>query len=1168
MACAASCSDIDELVRPPDLDPGRARGAADLPGGVDDADAGSPWAAGDGDVDVGVGVDVDVDGLATAADTVYLPDAPDSDDAGFPPRDGAGRGEGDAAGAAGPADTASTADAVDAADDEDAFADGDDSSPGSDGSDGTDDASSDGADQQGPGDAPLSADGQVDDLNGPLDAESPDTEGDGTDVDAALPSDAPPADVEAPDVAKDVPADPKVCPYGLLPKQLGCRQLGPCAGKVAVACKGAQAICDYSAVAGFEPFELTCDGIDNDCNGKTDDELSKPAAKGWAAKGVCLFAVKVCHGVAGWQEPLASEVKGYEPIEVSCDGLDNDCDGLTDSSLASPIPGAGPAIGVCAGAKQTCIKGVWQLPKPAEIQGFEPVELTCDGQDNDCDGVTDEGVQPSGPLPFVALNAGVCTNAPPQCVGGAWAPPDYAAFTASLPAALTSTYELVETRCDGLDNDCDGLTDEQLTGPLAGKQLGLCAGLTQVCYGAIGFGEPNFLALPGYQATPELTCDGFDNDCDGATDEDAACPLWQRGGGGSGRLSVSASGDRVAVSHRTGWALVDAASGGAWLHRFDHANEIDDVAIAANGSAVASVGLDHVLRVVQVASSKGGGLMAKPWIAIDAPGQRWRRVVFDGGGARLAIGDANGAVRLYSLPLQQQLLLLFGHEAPISALAFGRAGTELDKAIYSGDVKGRLRRWGLPGGESAQFSSEGAAIVDLATSVTETALLVARADGAVRLRALPAGQVLATALVGSAAACLWLGDGGSLIARADGSLVRLAPLDPSAATLQVVALVAKPSAWLPGEVAAALGPAGLGAAGSVWQGSRHGTALRRALPVPDAATAAVLGFAVDAGRGAVAALSAQPSLGLFVSAQADGRAWLRDPEDGAPMLALEGHGQPLVASALRPVGAKLPGPGALAPHLATGGKDGSARLWSLQAKAGQEPIGKVWTAENVKTFGAGVGWPLALAFGADGDSLWVGASGGLRAVVATGTAPELGVAKLVYGLGLTESAAALDVTADGRVAVGLLGGTVAVRLVASDSGAVLAEAKNLDASSRALRFSPDGAWLAVSGGSARLQVLDGKDLQLLQAIPGHIAEVTAIDVSADGQRLLSGDASGKVRLWQRDAAGKHNLLAVLTRHCPAPCAGVGVGSLRFLDAPGQAFVTGASDGALIGWRRP
>ncbi|PIU72110.1 hypothetical protein COS79_04585, partial [Candidatus Woesearchaeota archaeon CG06_land_8_20_14_3_00_33_13] len=46
--------------------------------------------------------------------------------------------------------------------------------------------------------------------------------------------------------------------------------------------------------------------------------------------GVCLGSKKSCSGVGGWVDDYTG-VANYEPTETICyDGLDNDCDALTD----------------------------------------------------------------------------------------------------------------------------------------------------------------------------------------------------------------------------------------------------------------------------------------------------------------------------------------------------------------------------------------------------------------------------------------------------------------------------------------------------------------------------------------------------------------------------------------------------------------------------------------------------------------------------------------------------------------------------------------------------------------------------------------------------------------------------------------------------------------------
>lgn len=77
-----------------------------------------------------------------------------------------------------------------------------------------------------------------------------------------------------------------------------------------------------------------CDGIDNDCSNIADDNLSPPSCS--LTSGVCNGAVQSCGGAGGWLACTSEDYgSNYEEIEFSCDGLDNDCDGETDEETNS-----------------------------------------------------------------------------------------------------------------------------------------------------------------------------------------------------------------------------------------------------------------------------------------------------------------------------------------------------------------------------------------------------------------------------------------------------------------------------------------------------------------------------------------------------------------------------------------------------------------------------------------------------------------------------------------------------------------------------------------------------------------------------------------------------------------------------------------------------------------
>ena len=150
----------------------------------------------------------------------------------------------------------------------------------------------------------------------------------------------------------------------------GCDTSGDCPGSECPDCVYPDVVCRPDDVP--EPDTLDCQG--------------KPPA--CPDQGVCAAGVVAGCYDGEWRCPLW-DLEGWEPIEVTCDGKDNDCDGFTDGDLTPPA-GTCKTEGVCEGSiGPECVGGAWDCGYE-QVVLYEDEEVSfCDGQDNDCDGLTD-----------------------------------------------------------------------------------------------------------------------------------------------------------------------------------------------------------------------------------------------------------------------------------------------------------------------------------------------------------------------------------------------------------------------------------------------------------------------------------------------------------------------------------------------------------------------------------------------------------------------------------------------------------------------------------------------------------------------------------------------------------------------------------------------------------
>jgi hypothetical protein len=145
-----------------------------------------------------------------------------------------------------------------------------------------------------------------------------------------------------------------------------CADVGECKKGMRKCTSGEFGACEWQV----GPAAETCDGKDNDCSSTPDDNLVAPACD--KQQGVCQGAVKKCGGTSGWLSCTDSDYSAwaqskslvYEAAEMTCDGQDNDCNGKTDepsgccqpscgTRKCGPDPVCGQSCGTCT-APATC----------------------------------------------------------------------------------------------------------------------------------------------------------------------------------------------------------------------------------------------------------------------------------------------------------------------------------------------------------------------------------------------------------------------------------------------------------------------------------------------------------------------------------------------------------------------------------------------------------------------------------------------------------------------------------------------------------------------------------------------------------------------------------------------------------------------------------------------
>ncbi len=287
-----------------------------------------------------------------------------------------------------------------------------------------------------------------------------------------------------------------------------------------------------------------CDGVDNDCDSDIDEDDAADADTWYLDDDEDSFGDEYSTQTA------CSQPSGYVADDTDCDDtdadinpdatevcdyVDNNCDGSTDEGVTTEYyrDDDGDTYGDASSTTAACSVPSGYTTNAEDCDDTDDTinpdgEEVCDGNDNNCDGDTDED-SASDASTWYLDDDGDGYGSEDDTYVSCSAPSGYLADDSDCDDTDDTINPDADEVCDYVDNDCDGSTDEGDALDASvwyedadGDSYGDTATATSLCWGTSGYVANDEDCNDGdddINPAASETCDSIDNNCDGDIDE-------------------------------------------------------------------------------------------------------------------------------------------------------------------------------------------------------------------------------------------------------------------------------------------------------------------------------------------------------------------------------------------------------------------------------------------------------------------------------------------------------------------------------------------------------------------------------------------------------------------------------------------------------------------------